>query len=75
MGNTDKKEIRWGIIGYGGAFNMGKGHAGWINASPGMRVVAACDMDPKWVEAAEADFPGIATYTDYNEMLKNDDID
>ena len=71
----EKKEIRWGIIGYGGAFNMGKSHAAWINASPGMRVIAVCDIDPKRVEAAAADYPGIETYTDYKEMIKNKDID
>lgn len=72
---ADKKEVRWGIIGYGAAFNMGRGHANWINASPGMRTVAVCDVDPARTAAAEADFPGIATYTDCEEMFRNADID
>lgn len=72
---AEKKEIKWGIVGYGAAFGMGKAHAGWVNASPGMRTVAVCDTDPARTAAAEADYPGIATYNDLASMLKNKDID
>ncbi len=75
MTTSGKKEIKWGIIGYGGAFNMGRGHATWINGTPGMKTIAACDLDPQRMEAAKEDFPGIITYADYHEMLKNQDID
>ena len=67
--------IRAGIIGYGGAFNMGKFHAGSINAQPGMATVAICDLDPKRQAAARADFPEVATYGDYKEMLAADEVD
>jgi scyllo-inositol 2-dehydrogenase (NADP+) len=69
------KEIKWGIVGYGAAFNMGKGHAGWINASPGMQTIAVCDTDPARTAVAAEDFPGITTYNDLTSMLKNPDID
>ena len=72
---AEKTEIKWGIIGYGGAFNMGKAHAGWINASPGMKTSAVCDMDPKRTAKAKEELPGVETYTDVTEMLKNKDID
>lgn len=67
--------IRAGIIGYGGAFNMGKHHAGSINAQPGMKTVAVCDLDPKRQAAAKVDFPDVDTYGDYKEMLARPDID
>ncbi len=67
--------VRAAIIGYGGAFNMGKFHAGQINAQPGMHTVAICDLDPKRQVAAKADFPDVDTYGDYHEMLRRDDID
>jgi len=67
--------IRAGIIGYGGAFNMGKFHAGSINGQPGMHTVAICDLDPKRQAAAAADFPDVDTYGDYKEMLARDDVD
>lgn len=69
------KEIKWGIIGYGGAFNMGKHHANSINGCDGMRVTAICDIDPARVKQAKEDFPGITTYTDYKEMLASRDVD
>jgi len=68
-------EVRWGIIGYGAAFNMGKMHGTWINASPGMRVVAVCDTDAARTHAAETDFPGIKTFTDYKQMLADSEVD
>ena len=73
--SANKKQIKWGIIGYGAAFNMGRDHSNWINASPGMRAIAVCDVDPKRTAAAAKDFPGIATYNDVHDMLKNTDID
>ncbi len=70
-----KKPIRWGIIGYGGAFNMGKAHASWINASPGMTTVAVCDLDAARTAEAAEDFPGITTYQDYHELVKDPGVD
>ncbi|MCX6361289.1 MAG: Gfo/Idh/MocA family oxidoreductase [Armatimonadetes bacterium] len=68
------KTVRGAVIGYGGAFNMGKAHAGWMNAA-GMQTVAACDIDPKRMEAAAEDYPGIRTYTDMGELLKDPEVD
>jgi predicted dehydrogenase len=70
-----EKTVRCGVIGYGGAFNIGKAHLGWIKATPGMAPVAACDKDPVRMEAAQKDYPGIKTFTDYRQMLKDPDID
>ena len=61
-------DIRVGVIGYGGAFNMGKAHLNEMKQA-GMTPVAACDVDPKRVEVAKGDFPGIQTYTDVGAML------
>jgi len=72
---AQKKEIRWGIIGYGAAFNMGIAHANWINANPGMKVIAVCDVDSSRTAQAEKDLPGVATYNDIAAMLENPDID
>ncbi|HOS92445.1 MAG TPA: Gfo/Idh/MocA family oxidoreductase [Armatimonadota bacterium] len=68
-------EIRMAVIGYGGAFNMGKAHASWGQAAPGFRFVAACDIDPARAAAAAEDFPGIETYTDVDTMLRKCDFD
>jgi scyllo-inositol 2-dehydrogenase (NADP+) len=68
--------IRCGLLGYGPAFNMGKGHAGWINATPGMKTVAMCDANPARVEAAKQELPGLDLYcTDADELLAMSDLD
>ncbi len=72
---AEKKEIKWGIIGYGAAFNMGKLHGDSINQCDGMKVVAVCDIDPARTAAAAVDFPGVETYPNLGEMLKNPGID
>jgi scyllo-inositol 2-dehydrogenase (NADP+) len=66
--------VRAAIIGYGGAFNMGKQHGDAI-VGAGMTVVAACDADAKRVAVAAQDYPGIRTYTDYHELLKDPEVD
>lgn len=63
------------IVGYGGAFSMGKLHADAIVACKGLDVVAICDVDESRLDFAEDDFPGIKTYTDPDEMLQDDQVE
>jgi len=69
------KEVRCALIGYGGAFSMGRHHGNYINGVPGMRVTAACDLDPARLKAAREDFPGIETYTQVSKLLKSPQVD
>ena len=39
------RTVQCGVLGYGPAFNMGKGHGEWMNATAGLKTVAACDID------------------------------
>jgi predicted dehydrogenase len=71
---TANKTIRGAVIGYGGAFNMGKSHANHMRRV-GFEFVAACDLDPSRMEQAQADFPGIRTFTSVDELLAEPDID
>lgn len=66
--------VRCAVIGYGGAFNMGRMHAEQMNAA-GMETVAACDLDPARMEAAANDFPGIRTYTSVEALLQDGEVD
>ena len=66
-------DVKVGVIGYGGAFNMGKGHLNEM-ASAGMAPTAVCDLDAKRLRAAEKDFPGIETYTSPAAMLKKSPV-
>ncbi len=69
-----RKEIRGAVIGYGGAFNMGKGHLSGMREA-GIAPVAVCDIDAPRLDAALADFPGIRTYGHADALLADDGID
>ncbi len=60
--------ITVGVVGYGGAFNMGRQHLDEMKAA-GMTPLAVVELDPKRLEVARADFPGIETYATLEEML------
>jgi len=66
-------DIKVGVIGYGGAFNMGKGHLNEMKRA-GMTPVAVAELDKARLEVAKQDFPGIETYTSVAEMLKRSDV-
>ena len=62
------KDVRVGVIGYGGAFAMGKIHLDQMRDF-GMTPTAVCDPDPSRLKIAAADFDGIETYTSASRML------
>jgi len=62
-------EFRCAVIGYGGAFNMGRQHLQSLQKNEGFVAAAVCDLDAERVQAATEDFPGIATFTDVAKML------
>jgi scyllo-inositol 2-dehydrogenase (NADP+) len=63
------QDITVAVIGYGGAFNMGKHHLDLMKAA-GMTPLAVVELDPARLEVAKKDFPGIETYGTVEEMLK-----
>ena len=67
-----KKKIKCGVVGYGGAFGMGKYHLEAMRRDAGFLPWAVCDIDEERLEAAREDFPGIETYADIDEMLKSE---
>jgi scyllo-inositol 2-dehydrogenase (NADP+) len=73
---THKKpsDIKVGVIGYGGAFNMGRQHLKEMQAA-GMTPVAVAEVDPSRLAVAETDFPGIETYSSVAAMLKGSPVD
>ncbi|MCL5408430.1 MAG: Gfo/Idh/MocA family oxidoreductase [Candidatus Omnitrophica bacterium] len=62
-------EIKVAVIGYGGAFNMGKYHLE-TGSKVGMIPTAVVDVDSKRLEAAKKDFPDIETYSSVEKMLE-----
>lgn len=75
-GETFGTTINAGILGYGGAFNMGKQHAEMIRAQPGMGVTAVCDLDPARTEQAKAQLgEEIATFNDMDAFFSEGAFD
>ena len=69
----NKKDITVGVIGYGGAFNMGRKHLQEMKKA-GMTPVAVTEIDESRLAVAEEDFPGIETYGSVAKMLKQSDV-
>ncbi len=67
--------IRCGVVGYGGAFNMGQTHLNSMARNRRMEVAAVCELDPDRRKVAESDFPGIETYAKVGDLLKNAALD
>lgn len=67
-------DIRVATIGYGGAYNMGKAHLSEMKKA-GMRPSAVVELDPKRLDIAAEDFPGIELYSSVSAMLKKSDTD
>lgn len=67
------KDIKVGVIGYGGAFNMGRQHLTEMKKA-GMTPFAVCELNPERLKVAEDDFPGIETYASIDQMLKQSEV-
>ena len=67
------EDVKVGVIGYGGAFNMGKWHMLEMQKA-GMTPVAVAELDKERRKVAVADFPGIKTFSTVAQMLKNSDV-
>ena len=63
------KDIKVGVVGYGGAFNMGKWHISEMQRA-GMTPAAVAEIDAERLKVAQGDFPGIETYSSVAAMLK-----
>ncbi len=74
MAHFDKaSEVKVGVVGYGGAFNMGQAHLNQMKKA-GMTPVSVAEIDPDRLEVARDDFPGIQTYDSLDEMLEKSNV-
>ena len=65
------KKAGYAVVGLG----VGRNHANAAAQSARADLVAVCDLLPEKLDKAAAEYPGVRTYTDFTEMLKNPDID
>jgi scyllo-inositol 2-dehydrogenase (NADP+) len=66
--------IKVGVVGYGGAFNMGRAHLNEMQRA-GMTPTAVAEIDTERLKVATTDFPGIQTYSSVAAMLRKSDVD
>lgn len=66
-------DINVGVVGYGGAFNMGRIHFNEMKAA-GMTPLAVAELDPERLKIAREEFPGIETYATLDEMLRKSQV-
>ena len=67
------KEIKVGVIGYGGAFNMGRSHLLEMQKA-GMTPRAVAEPDAARLAVATKDFPGIQVFPSVDAMLAGSDV-
>ena len=65
------KKIGYAVVGLG----VGKNHADAAYKSQNADLIAVCDLIEEKLEKAKEKYEGVLTYTDFDEMLKNPDID
>jgi scyllo-inositol 2-dehydrogenase (NADP+) len=70
-----KSPIGCAVIGYGPQHNFGWAHCAWISATPDLRLVAVCDLNPARTEAAKDEFPSIRTYSDLADVWADPEIE
>ena len=75
MAAKKRERFRVGVIGYGGAFNMGRLHLASMAKNEGVEVAAVCELDAERRQVAEEDFPGVKTYGRVGSMLRNAKLD
>ncbi len=66
-----EKKIGYAVVGLG----IGNSHLAAVVANPDVGLVAVCDLLQSKLDAAKEKYPDIVTYLDFDEMLKNPDID
>lgn len=64
-------KVGYSVVGLG----VGNNHAKAAFYSKNADLIAVCDLIPEKLNKAEQDYPGVLTYTSFDEMLKNPDID
>jgi len=67
------EDIKVGVVGYGGAFNMGRLHLDDMRKA-GMTPYAVAEPDESRLKVAAEDYPGIETYRSVTEMLRKSEV-
>ena len=67
-----KKNLRCGVIGYGGAFSMGNLHLKSMEKNNGMEVAAVCELDQARRQVAAEEWPEAKIFGRVTDMLRTE---
>ncbi len=75
LGNrfTIRGSLGVGLLGY--APSVGRVHGLGTESTPGLTLVAACDLNPQRLSEAKTDFPGLNTYSSASELADDPNVD
>ncbi len=65
------KKVGYAVVGLG----VGMNHARAAFKSENADLIAVCDLNKERLDKAKEEFSEVLTYTDFDEMLKNPDVD
>ncbi|HLI75173.1 MAG TPA: Gfo/Idh/MocA family oxidoreductase [Acidimicrobiales bacterium] len=63
-----------GIVGFGRTGGIGHAHGLAVQATPGLELVAVCDLDPDGRKDAEQAFADVRTYAEFDDFLADGDV-
>lgn len=66
-----EKTVGYAVVGLG----VGRAHVRGAAAANGAKLVAICDLKQECLDEVSKEFPGVKTYLDFTEMLKDPEID
>jgi len=70
---NDNREFNIGLLGY--AQSVGRAHGLAIEATPGLALRAACDLDPQRLVQLHADFPAVKRYDSADRLADDPEVD
>ena len=69
---NEQKTVRYGIVGLGA---WGRCYADAIGNIPGVELAAIATGNDATIAEVQAEFPGVAVFSDYRDLITRDDVD
>jgi predicted dehydrogenase/type 1 glutamine amidotransferase len=74
-GGSEPAPLGAAVVGYGGAFSMGKHHLDGMLRCPGFKAAAICDIDPARQAQARQDYPKLEVCGRVEDLVKVPGVD
>jgi len=68
-----ERDLKVALLGY--APSMGRFHGLGVEDTPGLELLAACDLDPGRLQQATCDFPGLAAHANSKQLAEDPEVE